>query len=73
MGNKRVLAAAAEETTAEAFSSQADECEIAAQRRSLPALRVISGRSNCPRRRQHIQQAESLSLLLGHSSQYKYK
>lgn len=55
MGNKRVLAAAAEPTTAEAFSSQADGCEIAAQRCSLPALRVISSRGDCPRRRQHTQ------------------
>lgn len=63
MGNKRALAAAPEETTAEAFSSQAGECEIAAQRCSLPGLRVISGRSNCPRRQQHIQPSQRLGLI----------
>lgn len=44
MGNERALAASAEETTAKAFSSQSDECEIVAERCSLRGLRVRSSR-----------------------------
>lgn len=53
MGNKRALAASAEETTAKALSSQSDECEIAAKHCSLHDLRVISSRNARPGWREH--------------------
>lgn len=50
MGNKRALAASAGAAAAKAFSSQSDECEIAAERCSLRLISVLAGGSMSSRR-----------------------